>query len=152
MLALEYGTTQRQQFDLPQPILSLGGQAKVLLLGMAQRQTLPESFGETANHYHICISYASLVGTVLLSCHLAGGVVEDRGKDGSSGEAGGGEGGGSGGAAGRSAATGRPVAGGGGGGRGLQSTEKGKKQRGLYLQWEAEEFESEVVFHGPPAL
>lgn len=61
---------QRQQFDLPQPTLSLGGRAKILLLGMAQRQTMGPEVGETANHYHICISYAALQGAVLQSCHL----------------------------------------------------------------------------------
>lgn len=61
---------QRQQFDLPQPILSLGGRAKIVLVGMAQRQTLPPTMGDTANHYHICISYAALIGSVLL-CNLA---------------------------------------------------------------------------------
>lgn len=61
---------QRQQFDLPQPTLSLGGVAKILLLGMAQRQTLGPEAGEAANHYHICISYAALQGAVLQSCRL----------------------------------------------------------------------------------
>ena len=39
---------------------------------MAQRQTLAENAGETANHYHICISYAALKGTILRACRLAG--------------------------------------------------------------------------------
>lgn len=52
--------------------MSLGGRAKILLLGMAQRQTLGSEAGETANHYHICISHAALVGAVLLSCQIAG--------------------------------------------------------------------------------
>lgn len=62
---------QRQTFDLPQPILSLGGRAKILLLGMAQRQTLMEQAGETANHYYVCVSHAALQGTRLRSCRLA---------------------------------------------------------------------------------
>ena len=70
--------TQRQQFDLPQPILSLGGRAKVLLLGMAQRQTLSDDMGETANHYHICLSYVGLSGTVVLSCRVADTCGEDK--------------------------------------------------------------------------
>ena len=61
---------QCQQFDLPQPTLSLGGRAKILLLGMAQRQTMGPEAGETANHYYICISYAALRGAVLQSCRL----------------------------------------------------------------------------------
>ena len=61
---------QRQQFDLPQPVLSVGGQARILLLGMAQRQTMGPEAGETANYYHICISYAALQGAVLQGCHL----------------------------------------------------------------------------------
>lgn len=61
---------QRQQFDLPQPTLSFGGIVKIFLLGMAQRQTLGPEAGETANHYHICISYAALQGAVLRSCRL----------------------------------------------------------------------------------
>lgn len=67
---------QRQQFDLPQPILSVGGQAKILLLGMAQRQTMGPEAGETANHYHICISYAALQGSVLQACRLVDAVEE----------------------------------------------------------------------------
>eukprot|EP00752_Nemacystus_decipiens_P012539 g11107.t1 len=92
------GLMTRQQFDLPQPIVSLGGRAKVVLLGMAQRQTLPPDAGETANHYHVCISYVSLPGNVLLSCRLAEAEVTrsfgDHGIDGSAGEAGGGQRGG----------------------------------------------------------
>lgn len=61
---------QRQQFDLPQQILSLGGHAKIVLVGMAQRQTLHPTMGDTANHCHNCISFAALVGNVLL-CSIA---------------------------------------------------------------------------------
>lgn len=80
----------------------------MVLLGMAQRQTLPESVGETANHYHICISYASLMGTVLLSCRLDDSAVADadQGNTGGSSEA--------------------------GAGKGIRGE---KKQRGLRLQW-----------------
>lgn len=127
---------QRQQFDLPHPILTLGGRAKVVLLGMAQRQTLPETVGETANHYHICISYASLVGTVLLSCRLANSAVartfagqEEDGST-SSGEAEGAEG-----AGGWSAVTGSAVEGGGDWAQGAE-----KKQWGLRLRWVVEVF------------
>lgn len=74
--AHSFARVQRQQFDLPQPILSLGGRATIVLSGMAQRQTLHPTMGETANHYHICISYAALVGNVLL-CSIA-----DRATDG----------------------------------------------------------------------
>ncbi|CAM9267246.1 unnamed protein product, partial [Hapterophycus canaliculatus] len=70
------GLMKRQQFDLPRPILSLGGSARVVLSGMAQRQTLPASMGETANHYHICISYVALAGAVLLSWSLADGEAD----------------------------------------------------------------------------
>ncbi|CBN78792.1 conserved unknown protein [Ectocarpus siliculosus] len=62
---------KRQQFNLPRPIVSFGGRVRIRLLGMAQRQTLPESVGATANHYHTCISYAALCGTFLLSCSIA---------------------------------------------------------------------------------
>ncbi|CAM9782101.1 unnamed protein product [Ectocarpus fasciculatus] len=62
---------KRQQFNLPHPIVSFGGRVRVRLLGMAQRQTLPESMGDTANHYHTCISYAALCGSFLLSCSIA---------------------------------------------------------------------------------
>ncbi|CAM9424866.1 unnamed protein product [Scytosiphon promiscuus] len=70
------GVMRHQQFELPRPILSLGGNARVILSGMAQRQTLPEHAGETANHYHICISHVALVGAVLLSCSLAEGAPD----------------------------------------------------------------------------
>lgn len=111
---------------------------------MAQRQTLPESVGETANHYHICISYASLVGNVLLSCRLADNAVTpspspslggDQEGDGSSSEAGGGGGGRGGGAVEQSAVTGGSVE-----GRGpwLQAAEGEERQRGLRLHWAAE--------------
>lgn len=60
-----YARVQRQQFDLPQPILGLGGSARVVLSGMAQRQTLPADAGDTANHYYICISHAALTGVIL---------------------------------------------------------------------------------------
>lgn len=61
---------QHQMFELPQPVLSLGGRAKVFLLGMAQRQTLGEEMGDTANHFHVCISHVALHGTRLHSCSL----------------------------------------------------------------------------------
>ncbi len=38
---------------------------------MAQRQTLSDDMGETANHFHICLSYVGLSGTRVLSCRLA---------------------------------------------------------------------------------
>lgn len=38
---------------------------------MAQRQTLSGDVGETANHYHICLSYVAFSGTRVLSCRLA---------------------------------------------------------------------------------
>lgn len=126
---------QRQQFDLPQPILSLGGRAKVVLLGMAQRQTLPETVGETANHYHVCISYASLMGTVLLSCGLAKRAVislADRRNDGSSSGTGGGEG-----VGGRSAVEGGSIE---GGESWVQVQTARKKQQDLRLQWVVEVF------------
>lgn len=102
---------------------------------MAQRQTLPESVGEIANHYHICISYASLVGNVLLSCRLADSAVTpslvgDRGGDGgSSSEAGGGEGGGGGGTE-QSAVEGSVGS--------VPATKEEENQRGLRLHWVAE--------------
>lgn len=62
---------QRQQFDLPEVVLSLGGRARILLLGMAQRQTLDENIvGERANDYYVCISEAALQGTILRSCRI----------------------------------------------------------------------------------
>lgn len=133
---------QRQQFDLPQPILSLGGRAKVVLLGMAQRQTLPESVGETANHYHICVSYASLMGTVLLSCRLADNATtrslgdQGNGSTSSDSETGGGKGGGE--HAGCFAATEGSVQGG-----EAQAVEH--KTQDLRLQWLVEELESRMT-------
>lgn len=48
----------------------------MVLSGMAQRQTLPAHAGETANHYHICMSYVALMGAVVLSCSLADGPAD----------------------------------------------------------------------------
>lgn len=72
---------QPQRFELPKPIVTLGGKAKLLLLGMAQRQTLEkEEVGETANHYYVCLSYVALRGAQVPGVSLALGGGSDPAK------------------------------------------------------------------------
>lgn len=68
---------QPQQFELPKPVVSLGGKAKLLLFGMAQRQTLGEHAGDTANHYHCCLSHVALKGAKLPMYRLESPSISD---------------------------------------------------------------------------
>jgi hypothetical protein len=52
-----------QTFMLPFPLVSVGGVARIVLLGMHQRQTITSGMMDEAHDdYYICLSHAQIIG------------------------------------------------------------------------------------------